>query len=61
MPSVIGVAEPMRWARAIGSERYRVLASYTIVGVIFMVIPLPAAGLIRMLETSVRTKPGMSR
>lgn len=60
MLSVIGVAELMHTANAIGSESYRFLEPYTIVGIIFLMISLPAAGLIRVFETWVRKKLGMS-
>ncbi len=60
MLSVIGVAELMHTANAIGSESYRFLEPYTIVGIIFLMISLPAAGLIRMFEAWVRKKLGMS-
>ncbi|UCI31794.1 ectoine/hydroxyectoine ABC transporter permease subunit EhuD [Mesorhizobium sp. B4-1-4] len=59
MLSVIGVAELMHNANAIGAEDYRFLEPYTIVGLIFLAISLPAAGLIRMLEGWVRRKLGM--
>ncbi|PWE31381.1 ectoine/hydroxyectoine ABC transporter permease subunit EhuD [Maritimibacter sp. 55A14] len=59
MLSVIGVAELMHTANAIGSENYRFLEPYTLVGVIFLAISLPAAGLIRVFEGWVRKKLGM--
>lgn len=59
MLSVIGVAELMQVANSIGAEKYRFLEPYTIVGVIFLVISLPAAGLIRLAETWVRRKLGL--
>ncbi len=59
MLSVIGVAELMQTANAIGSESYRFLEPYTLVGVIFLVISLPTAGLIRLFEIWVRRKLGM--
>ena len=43
MLSVIGVAELMHTANAIGSESYRFLEPYTLVGVIFLAISLPSA------------------
>jgi polar amino acid transport system permease protein len=59
MLSVIGVAELMQTANAIGSETYRFLEPYTLVGVIFLALSLPAAGLVRLLEIRVRRKLGM--
>ncbi len=59
MLSVIGVAELMHTANAIGSESYRFLEPYTLVGIIFLAISLPAAGLIRLFEIWVRRKLGM--
>lgn len=59
MLSVIGVAELMHTANAIGSENYRYLEPYTMVGLIFLAISLPTAGLIRMFEGWVRRKLGM--
>ncbi len=60
MLSVIGVAELMHTANAIGSENYRFLEPYTLVGVIFLAISLPSAGLIRAFEAWVRRKLGMN-
>ncbi|MFC2967531.1 ectoine/hydroxyectoine ABC transporter permease subunit EhuD [Acidimangrovimonas pyrenivorans] len=59
MLSVIGVAELMHTANAIGSENYRHLEPYTMVGLIFLAISLPTAGLIRLFEGWVRRKLGM--
>jgi len=59
MLSVIGVAELMHTANAIGSESYRFLEPYTLVGVIFLAISLPSAGLIRLFEGWVRRKVGI--
>lgn len=59
MLSVIGVAELMQTANAIGSESYRFLEPYTLVGLIFLAISLPTAGLIRLFELWVRRKLGM--
>lgn len=59
MLSVIGVAELMHTANAIGSESYRFLEPYTLVGVIFLAISLPSAGLIRLYEGWVRRKVGI--
>ncbi|HTV70161.1 MAG TPA: ectoine/hydroxyectoine ABC transporter permease subunit EhuD [Rhizobiaceae bacterium] len=60
MLSVIGVAELMHTANAIGSETYRFLEPYTLVGVIFLAISLPLAGVLRLFEAWVRRKLGMS-
>ncbi|MBB4305436.1 polar amino acid transport system permease protein [Rhodobium orientis] len=59
MLSVIGVAELMHTANAIGSESYRFLEPYTLVGVIFLLISLPTAALIRVFESWVRKKLGL--
>ncbi|UJQ93089.1 ectoine/hydroxyectoine ABC transporter permease subunit EhuD [Mariluticola halotolerans] len=61
MLSVIGVAELMHTANAIGSESYRFLEPYTMVGIIFLLISLPTAALIRNFESWVRQKLGMSK
>lgn len=60
MLSVIGVAELMHAANAIGGQHYRYLEPYTIVGVVFLMISLPSAGVIRAFEAWVRRKLGMS-
>lgn len=59
MLSVIGVAELIHTANAIGSENYRFLEPYTMVGLIFLALSLPTAGLIRAFEGYVRRKLGM--
>ena len=59
MLSVIGVAELMHTANAVGSETYRFLEPYTLVGVIFLLISLPSARLIRVFELWVRRKLGL--
>jgi polar amino acid transport system permease protein len=59
MLSVIGVAELMHTANAIGSETYRFLEPFTLVGVIFLAISLPTAAAIRLFEAWVRRKLGM--
>jgi len=61
MLSVIGVAELMHTANAIGSESYRFLEPYTLVGIIFLAISLPTAALLRAFEAWVRRKLGMTR
>ncbi len=60
MLSVIGVAELMHTANAIGSESYRFLEPFTLVGVIFLAISLPTAALIRAFERWVRRSLGMN-
>ncbi|MGB7285342.1 MAG: ectoine/hydroxyectoine ABC transporter permease subunit EhuD [Salaquimonas sp.] len=59
MLSVIGVAELIHTANSIGSESWRYLEAYTLVGVIFLALSLPAAGLIRAFEVFVRRQLGM--
>nr|WP_319386968.1 ectoine/hydroxyectoine ABC transporter permease subunit EhuD [uncultured Roseibium sp.] len=59
MLSVIGVAELMHTANAIGSEHYRFLEPFTLVGIIFLAISLPSAGLIRLFENWVRRRIGI--
>ena len=59
MLSVIGVAELIHTANAIGSEHYRFLEPYTMVGLIFLAISLPTAALTRAFEGYVRRKLGM--
>jgi polar amino acid transport system permease protein len=59
MLSVIGVAELMHTANAIGAENYRFLEPYTLVGVIFLLISLPTAGLVRLFEGWLRRKLGL--
>lgn len=61
MLSVIGVAELMHTANALGSETYRFLEPYTMVGVIFLAISLPTAAGLRAFEAWVRRSLGMSR
>jgi polar amino acid transport system permease protein len=61
MLSVIGVAELMHTANALGSETYRFLEPYTMVGVIFLIISLPTAAALRALEAKVRRALGMTR
>lgn len=60
MLSVIGVAELMHTATAIGSETYRYLEPYTLVGIIFLMISLPTAAGIRVFDAWVRRKLGLS-
>ncbi len=61
MLSVIGVAELMHTANALGSETYRFLEPYTLVGVIFLAISLPTAAGLRVFEAWVRRALGMTK
>ncbi len=60
MLSVIGVAELMHTANAIGAESYRYLEPITLVGIIYLFISLPASYLIRVLERYVNQKMGLN-
>lgn len=60
MLSVIGVAELMHTANAIGAENYRYLEPITLVGIIYLCISLPASFFIRMLEKFVGHKMGLN-
>ncbi len=57
--SVIGVAELMHAASAIGAESYRFLEPYTLVGLLFLVISLPLAMMARWIERRVRIRLGV--
>ena len=59
MLSVIGVAELMHTANAVGAQSYRYLEPYTMVGVIFLLISLPSAFLIAQFESWVRYNMGL--
>jgi polar amino acid transport system permease protein len=59
MLSVIGVAELMQAATAVGGQNYRYLEPYTIVGVIFLIISLTSASGIRWFERLIRRRLGM--
>jgi polar amino acid transport system permease protein len=59
MLSVIGVAELMQVANAVGGQNYRYLEPYTIVGAIFLIISLTAASAIRGFDAWVRRELGM--
>ncbi len=61
MLSVIGVAELMHTANAVGAESYRYLEPYTIVGVIFLAVSLPSAFIIVQFESWVRRKMGLKQ
>ncbi|RWH97254.1 MAG: ectoine/hydroxyectoine ABC transporter permease subunit EhuD [Mesorhizobium sp.] len=57
--SVIGVSELMHTATTIGSETYRYLEPYTLVGLIFLFISLPTSLAVRSFEGWVRRNLGM--
>ncbi len=59
MLSVIGVAELMHTANAIGAESYRFLEPFTLVGVIFLMISLPTSLFMRLTERKIKQKMGM--
>lgn len=61
MLSVIGVAELMHTANAIGAENYRYLEPTTMVGLIFLALSLPTSWLFRRFEAAVRRKLGLRR
>ncbi|MCG8549819.1 MAG: ectoine/hydroxyectoine ABC transporter permease subunit EhuD [Desulfobacterales bacterium] len=61
MLSVIGVTELFHAATSIGAETYRFLEPYTMVGVIFLIISLPLALLIRRFEDWIRASLGMKK
>ncbi|MFT4962661.1 MAG: polar amino acid transport system permease protein [Porticoccaceae bacterium] len=61
MLSVIGVAELMHTANALGSQSYRYLEPYTMVGIIFLVISLPTAFGLRRLEAWVARTLGVRK
>ena len=56
--STIGVAELFHAATAVGGYNYRYLEPYTLVGVIFLILSVPAAMGIRKLEDSVNKSQG---
>ena len=51
--------ELMQAANSIGSETYRFLEPYTLVGLIFLALSLPTAGLVRLGERRLRRKLGL--
>jgi polar amino acid transport system permease protein len=61
MLMVIGVAEMMQVATAIGSEYWRYTEVMTIVGLIFLALSLPTAAILRLFESYIRNKMGMTR
>ena len=56
--STIGVAELFHAATAVGGYHYRYLEPYTMVGIIFLILSIPAAIGIRKLERSVNKAQG---
>ena len=56
--STIGVAELFHAATAVGGYHYRYLEPYTLVGIIFLILSVPAAMGIRKLEKSVNKAQG---
>jgi polar amino acid transport system permease protein len=60
MLSVIGVAELMHAANAIGAETYRYLEPMTLVGLIFLCMSLPLAWGLRWLDNWQRRKIGVN-
>ena len=56
--STIGVAELFHAATAVGGYHYRYLEPYTIVGIIFLILSVPAAIGIRKLEKTVNKAQG---
>ena len=56
--STIGVAELFHAATAVGGYHYRYLEPYTIVGVIFLTLSIPAAIWIRKIEKNVNLAQG---
>ncbi|MDH2348372.1 ectoine/hydroxyectoine ABC transporter permease subunit EhuD [Bradyrhizobium sp. SSUT77] len=59
MLSAIGVAELMHAATVVGTNSYRYLEPYTLVGVLFLLLSLPAAWVIRIFERWLRSRLGM--
>ncbi|MBD1157133.1 ectoine/hydroxyectoine ABC transporter permease subunit EhuD [Pelagibacterales bacterium SAG-MED20] len=56
--STIGVAELFHAATAVGGYHYRYLEPYTIVGLIFLMLSIPAAIWIRKIEKNVNLSQG---
>ncbi len=61
MLSVIGVMELFQVATSIGAETYRFLEPYTLVGLIFLGLSLPAAMFMRQFEDFIRASLGMKK
>lgn len=60
MLSAIGVAEMMHSATVVGTNSYRYLEPYTMVGILFLMLSLPTAWMIRVLEGRLRKNLGMN-
>ena len=58
--STIGVAELFRAATAVGGYNYRYLEPYTMVGLIFLMLSIPAAFYVRRLEQKINKTQGKS-
>ena len=56
--SIIGVAELFHAATAVGGYHYRYLEPYTMVGIIFLILSIPAAMWVRNLEKRVNVAQG---
>ena len=48
-------------ANALGSETCRFLEPYTLVGIIFLAVSLPAAAGLRVFEAWTKRRPGMTK
>ena len=59
--TAIGVPELFHAATAVGGYHYRYLEPYTIVGIIFLILSVPAAMGIRKLERSVNKAQGKAK
>ena len=59
--STIGVAELFHAATSVGGEHYRYLEPYSMVGIIFLILSVPAAMGIRKLERSVNKAQGKAK
>ena len=59
--STIGVAELFHAATAVGGYHYRYLEPYTIVGLIFLMLSIPAAIWIRKIEKNVNLAQGKTK
>jgi polar amino acid transport system permease protein len=59
--STIGVAELFHAATAVGGYHYRYLEPYTIVGIIFLMLSIPAAIWIRKIEKNVNLAQGKTK
>lgn len=58
--STIGVAELFHAATAVGGYNYRYLEPYTMVGLIFLMLSIPAAFFVRRLEQKINKTQGKS-